>query len=370
MHCKNKENISTLKRIKVSFMNLKQRKSDFIYLGKILSAVSDADHTFIESEKINSSTIDELNERINTTRHYNAWFTPESIKGALKGIGYMLREDSLDQWLNKYPLEKIDQGHGKNVGIVMAGNIPLVGFHDFMCVLLSGNNVLCKLSSSDDRLWPLIIQLLIEINPEYNGKIKILPKLEGMDAVIATGSNNTSRYFEYYFSKYPHIIRKNRNSIAVLKGDESEADLKELAKDVFSYFGLGCRNVSKIYLPKSMDLNRVIAAFYDYNEIIYHNKYANNFDYNRTVMLLNQEDVLENGFLLFKRSTETASPLATLFYDYYQSEEELRDEIVSKEEQIQCIVGSDYIPFGKAQMPELWEYADNIDTMEFLIGLN
>ncbi len=351
-------------------MNLKQRKSDFIYLGQVLSDVLKEDKSVFQHKKIQSSTIKELKSRIEDTFHYNAWFTPGSIRSSLNGIAYMLNESSIDTWLKNYPISEDDKVDRKNVGIVMAGNIPLVGFHDFMCVLISGNNVICKLSSSDDRVWPMIFQLLIEINEGYNSRIKLVSRLEGVDAVIATGSNNSARYFEYYFGKYPNIIRKNRNSISILKGDESEEELKELAKDVFSYFGLGCRNVSKIFLPKEMDLNRIIAAFYDYNQIINHNKYANNYDYNKTVMLLNQEDILENGFMIFKRTSELTSPLATLFYDYYDSEEDLENKLQIIKDEIQCIVGKDHIHFGKAQMPELWDYADNIDTMEFLIGLN
>lgn len=351
-------------------MNLNQRKSDFIKLGRVLEDLLNGNNKELSSQIPSVSLVEEVNDKINNTFHYNAWFTPESIKKALKGISYMLREEAVDKWISNYPLLTSESTSPKNVGIVMAGNIPLVGFHDFLSVLLSGNRAYCKLSSSDDQLWPVIFKLLILINKEYEDRIVVVARLKGIDAVIATGSNNTSRYFDYYFAKYPHIIRKNRNAVSVLKGDESNEELKGLADDVFSFFGLGCRNVSKIYLPDTMDLNQIITAFYDHNEIIHHNKYANNFDYNKTVMLLNQEDILENGFILFKNSEDIASPLATLFYEYYQDYNELLVELSAKENEIQCIVGKGHIDFGKAQLPELWEYADGVDTMKFLTELD
>lgn len=350
-------------------MNLEQRIIDFIFLGQALKAAVKGDNTIAEKSTLSISTLDELRNRINNTFPYNGWFTPQSIENALDGIAYMLRKDALLHWVENYPPLQ-NKSEIKRIGIVMAGNIPLVGFHDFLCVLMSGNKAICKLSSSDDRLWPIIFQLLIEINEDYKNLIEVVPRLKDIDAVIATGSNNTSRYFDYYFAKYPHIIRKNRNSVAVLNGNESEEDLEKLATDVFSYFGLGCRNVSKIYLPESMDINKVIAAFYSHHDIINHNKYANNFDYNKTVMLLNGDDVLENGFLLFNRSEEIASPLATLFYDYYSDYDALMNTLSAKEDQIQCIVGKSQVEFGKSQLPELTDYADGVDVMEFLVELN
>jgi len=350
-------------------MNIEQRKNDFIFLSKAIEAVIKDDFSLAEPTGVSKSTFEELANRITSTYPYNGWFTPESIKQALAGIVLMLKEDALDEWIDQYPILS-ENTQAKNIGIVMAGNIPLVGFHDFLCVLMSGNRALCKLSSSDDRLWPIIIQLLAEINEEYTNYITVVPQLKGIDAVIATGSNNTSRYFEHYFSKYPHIIRKNRNSISILKGDESDQELKELAKDVFLYFGLGCRNVAKLYLPKDMDLNRVIGAFYDHKEIINHNKYANNYDYNKTVMLLNEDELLDNGFLLFKKAREIASPLATLYYEYYEDYEGLLIELEKIEDQIQCIVSKDHVPFGQSQSPKLNDYADGIDVMAFLCGLN
>lgn len=350
-------------------MNLQQRISDFVKLGQLLKDLLEDNSKDQSFSDTSISLKEEVNEKIENTFHHNAWFTPDNVKKALSGITYMLREEAVEKWVTSYPLLNADSRTPKNIGIVMAGNIPLVGFHDFLSVLLSGNRAFCKLSSSDDQLWPLIFNLLFSINDEYKERVVVMAKLEGMDAVIATGSNNTSRYFDYYFGKYPHIIRKNRNAVSVLKGDESEGDLKGLADDVFSFFGLGCRNVSKIFLPEKMDLNKVIAAFYDHNEVIYHNKYANNFDYNKTIMLLNQDEILENGFMLFKKSTEIASPLATIYYEFYQDYDQLLSDLEVIDDAIQCIVGKDHIAFGKAQSPELWEYADGVDTMKFLTEL-
>jgi hypothetical protein len=350
-------------------MNIEQRKNDFIFLSKAIEAVLTNDFGLAKHTGVLEPTLEELAHRINTTYPYNGWFTPESIKSALEGIVKMLQVNALEEWVNQYPSLQ-NNSEIKRIGIVMAGNIPLVGFHDFLCVVMSGNKAVCKLSSSDDRLWPIIFQLLFEINEGFKDYIEVVPQLKGIDAVIATGSNNTSRYFEHYFAKYPHIIRKNRNSIAILKGDESEEELKDLAKDVFLYFGLGCRNVAKIYLPKEMDLNRVIGAFYDHKEIINHNKYANNYDYNKTVMLLNEEDLLDNGFLLFKKSPELASSLATLNYEYYDDYNALLSEIETIGDKIQCIVSKDHVPFGNAQSPNLNDYADGVDVMAFLSELN
>jgi hypothetical protein len=351
-------------------MNLKKRKENFISLGEILEDVLDDKYDKTRDKKIPIATLNELEERIETTRHHNGWFTQESIAQSLQGIIYMLKRKSMDKWISMYPGLQKEVDDPKKVGIVMAGNLPLGGFHDFLAVLLSGNIAYCKLSSSDDRLLPIIIQILVDLDEEFADLIKVVSQLKGIDAVIATGSNNTSRYFEYYFGKYPHIIRKNRNAVAVLRGDESEEELNNLAKDVFSFFGLGCRNVSKVFLPEGMDLDKLIGAFFSHKDIINHNKYANNYDYNKTVMLLNQDDLIENGFLLLKESDELASPLATLYFEYYSDYDKLMRELDEKEDQIQCVVGREHVAFGKAQTPELWEYADGVDTMQFLISLN
>ena len=256
----------------------------------------------------------------------------------------------------------------------MAGNIPLVGFHDFISVLISGNKVLGKLSSNDKILLPFLTQKLIEIEPEFKEYIQFSDKkLENFDAVIATGSNNTSLYFEHYFGKYPNIIRKNRNSVAVLSGEESPTQLEALSKDIFTYFGLGCRNVSKLYLPKEYDFKPFFNAMYSQKDIIHNDKYMNNYDYNKAVYLMGGVNLLDNEFMLLKEDTGFSSPISVVFYEYYNSLQEVEKYLAKNTEKIQCVVSTsnieNAIPFGKTQSPELWDYADSIDTLEFLLNL-
>ena len=230
----------------------------------------------------------------------------------------------------------------------MAGNIPLVGFHDFLSVVISGNKALVKLSSDDKFLLPAVIELLFLIEPRFKDLIEIKPFIvKDMDAVIATGSNNSSRYFKEYFADKPHIIRKNRTSIAVLNGSETDEELKDLSDDVFTYFGLGCRNVSKVFLPKAYDLNKLFNAFFHHQEIVENNKYGNNYDYNKAVYLMNQDALLENGFMLLKEDEGLFSPISVLFYQYYDDVNEVARFIDVYEEDIQCVVGKKLYSFWK-----------------------
>ena len=371
MRCKNRKNIHSIKRIFISFMNISKRINDFSTLGLVLKEFADNQKYSYSSKILDENEIVEFNEVIESAFHSNAWFTSENIRKALSGIVFMLEKEKLNAWIKMYPNANFDIHDANKVGVVMAGNIPLVGFHDLLSVLISGNHAVIKLSSSDNQLWPSIFDFLFSIEPEYKNRITIVEdKLKGFDAVIATGSNNTARYFDYYFGKYPNIIRKNRNGVAVIRGKESNEELKGLAEDIFSFFGLGCRNVSKIYIPQDYDLDFIFKQLYDYNSIINHHKYANNFDYNRTVMMLNQDDILENGFVIFKNATEIASPLACVFYERYSNPDILQKELNSRSEEIQCMVSSNDIPFGQSQKPELWDYADGVDTMAFLCGLS
>ena len=319
-----------------------------------------------------SDTHSDLEVVITKSQQQNAWFTRENILFALKQWSALLTENNLKQWLSNYNFE--NSGAPKTIGIVMAGNIPMVGFHDFLCVLCSGNKVLAKLSSNDKVLLPFLAQYLIEQEPLLAERIKFTEgKLEGFDAVIATGSNNTSRYFEYYFGKKPNIIRKNRNSVAVLTGNETQKELKALGEDIFRYYGLGCRNVSKIYVPTTYDFDSFFKAIFEFGSIIHQHKYANNYDYNKAVYLMSNFKIRDNGFLIVKEDEGFASPIAALFYSYYTSEEELRMHLAENEEQIQCVVSNrksaDDIPFGETQKPQLNDYADGVDTMEFLLKL-
>ena len=256
----------------------------------------------------------------------------------------------------------------------MAGNIPLVGFHDFLCVLATGHHVLVKQSSNDKHLLPFLAKYLEHVLPDLKGKIKFTEdKLEQFDAVIATGSNNTARYFEFYFKNKPSIIRKSRNSAAVLTGNETNEQLEALSEDIFRYYGLGCRNVSKFFIPKDYNFDAFFAAMYKWNPIINDSKYANNYDYNKAVYIMSEFDMLENGFLMIKEDQSYASPIATVFYEYYDSTESLKQKIDTDQDLIQCIVADGFndteIPFGKTQKPELSDYADNVDTIAFLLAI-
>lgn len=325
-------------------------------------------HNQSDTEQLTAQTINDFQAARELSIMQNPWFTAASIDEALRGLIHMLRPEALEKWLKKYGLG--DRYTGKTVGMVLAGNIPMVGFHDIFTTCLAGHKALVKQSSQDKQLLPIVFRAFNEALGKEIFDIEWTEgRLENMDAVIATGSNNTSRYFEYYFGKYPHIIRKNRSSVAILTGDESEEELKELGRDIFSYFGMGCRNVSKLYVHRDFDLDRFFKAIYDYNEIINHHKYANNYDYYRALWMMNREDLLENGFLILRPSEAIASPIATLFYERFENEGVLRKSLNEKAEEIQCLVSKKDVPFGKAQSPELWDYADGVDTAEFLLGV-
>lgn len=295
----------------------------------------------------------------------NRWFTEEAVEMAVKGLSKMLQKEALETWVKGYKFGD----SSKKIGIVMAGNIPMVGFHDLLSVLISGDIAEIKLSSQDKVLIPLVTNLLLEIEPQFKNQIKYIAKLENMDGVIATGSDNSARYFKQYFGQQPNIIRKNRTSCAVLTGSESDKDIIELGKDIFTYFGLGCRNVSKLFVPKDYDFVHFLNLLEGYNEIRHHSKWVNNYDYNKSIYLVNRDPHLDNGFLLLKKSTEMVSPLSVLFYEEYDDIESLQSILESNEEKIQCIVGTTAtsgIPFGQAQYPEVWDYADGVDTLKFL----
>jgi hypothetical protein len=296
----------------------------------------------------------------------NGWFTEENVKLALTSWQKVLNEELLEIWLSKYQLSE----NSKTIGLVLAGNIPMVGFHDVLSVLISGHKVLIKLSSQDNLLIPFLLKVLIKIEPNFKEKIIYRKdKLQNFDAIIATGSNNTARYFEYYFRDKPHIIRKTRNSVAVLSGDENNEDLFNLGKDIFTYFGLGCRNVSKLFVPKGYDFTSFFEAIYPFNTVINHHKYANNYDYNKTVYLMNAIPLFDNNFLILKEDNSIASPLGVVFYEFYTEIDEVVQIIENQKDTIQCVVSSileDSIPFGQSQVPKLWDYADGVDTIKFL----
>ncbi len=298
---------------------------------------------------------------------HNGWFDEQNIDHALEGIAFMLEQKKLEEWIGRYDLANTTP---RSVGIIMAGNLPLVGMHDLITSLVLGHKAILKLSGDDNILLPAALELLKDISPELRAHVEMAEgKLPKTEAVLATGSNNTARYFEYYFKDRPHVVRKGRNGLAVLDGTETESELKELGKDVFMYYGLGCRSISKLLLPADFDLQKIFEALFSYGSVIDHHKYANNYNYNRTIYLMNEDNFLDNGFLMLKEDPAIASPVATLHYQTYKYEDELLDIIKGHEEEIQCIVGHGNVPFGKSQMPELWDYADGLDTVEFLSKL-
>jgi len=316
--------------------------------------------------KINDLSTDEITSLAQQAKMKNGWFTDDQVRNAFEGIAYMLKKEKLETWIANLDAEVQVP---KIVGIVMAGNIPLVGFHDQLSVLITGHFAAIKLSSEDEFLPKTMINWLLEIEPRLKKNIEIRDKLSEIEAVIATGSDNTARYFEYYFKNIPSIIRKNRTSVAILTGNESKEDFKNLGEDIFSYFGLGCRNVSKVFTPVGFDIREAFPHFETYQDVINHHKYRNNYDYYKSIYLVNKTPHLDTGFLLVNSTDELVSPISVLFHQEYDSDQKLLDILKSKEEKIQCIVGKDHIPFGKAQRPELWDYADNVNTISFLTDL-
>lgn len=305
---------------------------------------------------------------------HNPWFTPQSVWQAIDAItANYLNEAELHQWISGYKIQHLPQTV-KTIGLVMAGNIPMVGFHDFLCVFISGHRAQVKLSAKDNQLFPFIASLLKQIDAEFHQHLEITEQLKGFDAVIATGSNNSARYFEHYFGKYPHIIRKNRNSVAILTGNETPADIDLLGKDIFDYYGLGCRNVSKLMVPQNYSFPYLLSHLEHYAGIMQHHKYKNNYDYYRSVYLLNRQPHFASDFLILIENSALASPVSVVHYEYYTGENDLNNQLMNQQEQIQCVVaapkpGSSFVPFGSAQQPRLWDYADHTDTLQFLLEL-
>ncbi len=349
-------------------MTLGERKSAFIQLGKFLSQFTENNSHKKEGVVHNEPFFEDMLHLINLSQSHNRWFTPEQVYFSLAQWAEALTEENLDKWLAGYNLDNIQ---AKTVGLILAGNIPLVGFHDFLSVLITGHRVLVKSSSNDKHLLPFLAKYLIAVSPEMKEYITFTDgKLEGFDAVIATGSNNTSRYFEYYFKDKPSIIRKNRNSVALLDGTETHVELIGLGEDIFRYFGLGCRNVSKLFVPQGYDFKAFFEAMYEYGDIIHYEKYANNYDYNKAVFLMSNFKLLDNGFLTIKEDNGYASPISSIFYEFYDNKDTVKQRLEAEHEQIQCIVSNDdavsNISFGETQKPRLWDYADNVDTIAFL----
>lgn len=355
-------------------MTIEERIEKLVNLGEFLGQFSVSGIERKADIPHNDPYFGKLQEKIEVAVHHNGWFTKENVLFSLEQWSKALSKENLEKWLSKYDFERVTP---KTVGLIMAGNIPLVGFHDFISVLVSGHKALVKQSSNDQLLLPVLAAYLSAIAPDWKESIEFISdssegpsRMENYDAVIATGSNNTARYFEYYFAGKPSIIRKNRNSVAVLTGKETPEELEALGEDIFRYYGLGCRNVSKLYVPEGYDFDAFFKAMYPWNEIINQAKYANNYDYNKAVYLMSLYKLLENGFLILKEDKSFGSPIATLFFERYSDLDALKKELRSQEENIQCIVSKDIfekeVAFGKTQHPELWDYADNVNTLEFL----
>jgi hypothetical protein len=336
-------------------MQLKDRILTFSKLGEFLT---------------NESNIEQIKEWCYRAKNENAWFTEDFVRLSLENIGRF--------YLNQKELEKgerrKEKGDLKKIGIVAAGNIPAVGFHDLLCTVLSGNIALIKLSSSDSVLMKFLINKLIEINSEISNYIKIADKLNDADAFIATGSDNSAKYFEYYFSKKPHVIRKNRTSVAILDGTENKIELGNLGNDILQYFGLGCRNVSKLYVPKDYKFDKFYESIEYWSTILLHHKYHNNYDYNKSIYLVNRDVFYDNGFLMLKKDSNLVSPISVCFFEEYENQNQLNELIESNQEKIQCVVSKNQtypnsFGFGQAQSPSLTDFADGVDTMKFLADL-
>lgn len=355
-------------------MNINRRLNAFIQLGRFLKQFSD-----VNSQKQNFQDLDVNNELatlLSSVKVHNPWFTELNVLNALNAIANNLEEEKLTNWISPYIPHINDNKTPRRVVVIMAGNIPMVGFHDLLCVLLSGNIFVGKLAADDKILLPYLVKKLIEFEPELSQFIEFTEgTIKNIEAVIATGSNNSARYFEYYFGKYPSIIRKNRNSVAVLNNTETTADLANLGNDIFQYFGLGCRNVSKLFVPLNYSFDLFYQSIVKFQDIIHNNKYGNNYEYNRTVYLMsNDSTLLDNNFLLLKEDSAYASPIGVLFYEYYNNVDDLNQKLEKDKDFLQCVVSNSSaikkaIPFGKAQCPALADYADGMDTMKFLIEL-
>ncbi|MFT3946050.1 MAG: acyl-CoA reductase [Agriterribacter sp.] len=302
-----------------------------------------------------------------TASQQNAWFTEEFIDDAVQNIvNCFLNEEKLAQWISHYKLPEQNTSP-VNVGITMAGNIPLVGFHDFLCTFITGNQQTIKLSAKDSVLLKYLTDKLVEWNGTAAAFIQYKEILKGCDAYIATGSNNSARYFEYYFKKYPNIIRRNRTSVAIITGKETYEELLALSDDVYMYFGLGCRNVTKIYVPQHYDFIPLLEAFKKYDRVIENHKYKHNYDYHLAMHIINQKFYMTNGSIVLVEDNPVFSPISELHYQFYSNKDEIYQSL--NPEEIQCIAGNEKTPFGSTQQPQLNDYADGIDTMHFLLSI-
>lgn len=350
---------------------LNNRILAFSQLGTFLSQFTTTGIVKKEGIPHNDLFFDAFKMQVERAYQFNQWFTMENVLFSCEGWHKSLTETNLNNFTNSINFNDISS---KKIAVVMAGNIPLVGFHDFLSVLISGHSLLVKQSSNDKLLLPILAKYLQYVNEDFKDKITFCEdKLEGFDAVIATGSDNTARYFEHYFDKYPSIIRKSRNSVAILTGKETDEELSNLSDDIFTYFGLGCRSVSKLFVPKDYNFDKLFNAVFKHKDIINNAKYANNYDYNKAVYLMSLFDLLENGFLMLKEDKSYSSPISSLFYEKYEDLDTLKKQLILDSDLIQCIVANgimdNEIKFGETQKPTLNDYADGVNTLAFLAKL-
>lgn len=339
-------------------MTVDEKAKAFAELGNIMHQITTGESTRYTSD---------YNKAVQTAFHKNGWFTEKFVHKAVKDWSLLLTPENLQHWIKNYP-ELNKEGH-LTVGLILAGNIPLVGFHDVLSVLLTGNKVHGKMSSKDAVMLPFFTNILTQIEPRFKNRIVLDEHLrfQDIDAVIATGSDNSARYFDYYFGKYPNIIRQNRTSVGILTGDETHEELKLLGEDIFTYFGLGCRNVSKLYIPAGFEINRFFEAVTDFGYLTENKKYMNNYEYNRTLYLLNEEPgLLDNNFVILRETPSLHAPTGVVNIEYYDQTENVLSDLNDKKNEIQCVVSKGDVPFGQSQKPQLHEYADEKDTVDFL----
>lgn len=359
-------------------MHLVQRISSFSGLGEIICSFTEGHTRFTVPDQPESDVTAYLNKAMEEAEQENAWFTGDQLLRALTYWGKILDKQILEDWLERYEPKISGTRRPKRVGVVMAGNIPMVGFHDLLSVLITGNHLIARLSSQDSKLIPAVIQLLVKVEPAWAEQIELTTgEIKKPDAIIATGSNNTSRYFSYYFGKVPHIIRKNRSGVAVLDGTETIEELEGIASDIFSFFGLGCRNVSKLYLPEGYEPKPLYESFLKYQNLFHHPKYRNNLDYYKSLYLVNRTRFLDGIFYLLIEAEQITTPVSVLHFEYYSDLSLVDAALARQEDQIQCIVSGNphlkkkfskkVIDPGETQNPSLSDYADGVDTIGFLL---
>lgn len=343
-------------------VNRNQIIEDIVQIGQLFKTLS-ASNGEIKSQPFPIDIYEKWESAVEKEIIFNGWFEAEYVKKSLGGISTWLKKEALENWIAPYPF----QSFTKKLALITAGNIPLVGFHDFLCGLLSGFQLQIKQSSDDTRLFPLVLETLCFLNPKYTEVIVLNPtKLEGFDAVIGTGTDSTLLHFKSYFKNRPHLLRGNRTSIAILNGSENNNEIKSLGNDIFDYFGRGCRNVTHLLVPKGYDFSKFFEGILPFHECIQNKKYGNNYDYNKAIHLMNLVPILDNNFLLICEDEKLHAPLAMIYYHYYSSQEEVKKYINQNQESIQCIIGDSYIPFGCSQIPEITDYADGVNTLSWL----